>query len=185
VSGTTADSEFPWLATNLVNSSLGEPFDGTEEYEIVVSGGTATVRFDAPSNASAVNGASFYLQNERGTVVEATGASLDEATGTVSVRFDARAVAPLVGSSDDFDVYGNYTDTEYDGQWVYRSSAVMNGGVAVSDGVPVRVADRDAPIDGTTSPTGDVRRSDPHAVAVNCSRRGRDGRSVGPATDAP
>ena len=31
----TAGSEFPWLATNLVNSTTGESFDGTREYEIV------------------------------------------------------------------------------------------------------------------------------------------------------
>ncbi|MWG34129.1 bifunctional metallophosphatase/5'-nucleotidase [Halomarina oriensis] len=35
VSNFTAESEFPWLATNLVNSSTGESFDGTQEYEIV------------------------------------------------------------------------------------------------------------------------------------------------------
>jgi 2',3'-cyclic-nucleotide 2'-phosphodiesterase (5'-nucleotidase family) len=35
VSNFTAESEFPWLATNLVNSTTGESFDGTQEYEIV------------------------------------------------------------------------------------------------------------------------------------------------------
>jgi 2',3'-cyclic-nucleotide 2'-phosphodiesterase (5'-nucleotidase family) len=35
VSNFTAASEFPWLATNLVNSTTGESFDGTQEYEIV------------------------------------------------------------------------------------------------------------------------------------------------------
>ncbi|WP_435178313.1 bifunctional metallophosphatase/5'-nucleotidase [Halorussus sp. AFM4] len=36
----TAASEFPWLATNLVNASTGESFDGTEPYEIVERNGT-------------------------------------------------------------------------------------------------------------------------------------------------
>nr|WP_255457503.1 5'-nucleotidase C-terminal domain-containing protein [Halorussus sp. JP-T4] len=36
----TAASEFPWLATNLVNASTGEAFDGTESYEIVERNGT-------------------------------------------------------------------------------------------------------------------------------------------------
>lgn len=39
VSNVTADSEFPWLATNLVNSTTGEPFDGTENYTIVEKDG--------------------------------------------------------------------------------------------------------------------------------------------------
>ncbi|MFC5972434.1 bifunctional metallophosphatase/5'-nucleotidase [Halomarina salina] len=39
VSNFTAAAEFPWLATNLVNSTTGESFDGTQEYEIVERGG--------------------------------------------------------------------------------------------------------------------------------------------------
>ena len=39
VSNFTNASEFPWLATNLVDSTTGEPFDGTREYEIVERGG--------------------------------------------------------------------------------------------------------------------------------------------------
>jgi 2',3'-cyclic-nucleotide 2'-phosphodiesterase (5'-nucleotidase family) len=35
----TNASRFPWLATNLVNSTTGESFDGTEEYRIVERGG--------------------------------------------------------------------------------------------------------------------------------------------------
>lgn len=38
ISEVTADSEFPWLATNLVNEA-GEAFDGTESYRIVERGG--------------------------------------------------------------------------------------------------------------------------------------------------
>jgi 5'-nucleotidase/UDP-sugar diphosphatase len=40
VSEFTPPSEFPWLATNLVDDSTGEAFDGTESYEIVEQGGT-------------------------------------------------------------------------------------------------------------------------------------------------
>ena len=40
VENITAASEFPWLATNLVNASTGEAFDGTESYEIVERNGT-------------------------------------------------------------------------------------------------------------------------------------------------
>ena len=39
VSGVTADSEFPWLATNLVDDETGEPFDGAESARIVDRGG--------------------------------------------------------------------------------------------------------------------------------------------------
>ncbi len=39
VSNFTAASEFPWLATNVVNESTGEAFDGTKKYEIVERGG--------------------------------------------------------------------------------------------------------------------------------------------------
>ena len=35
VDNVTRDSEFPWLASNLVNSTTGEPFDGTENYTVV------------------------------------------------------------------------------------------------------------------------------------------------------
>ncbi|MFB6228622.1 MAG: 5'-nucleotidase C-terminal domain-containing protein, partial [Halobacteriales archaeon] len=39
ISNVTAASEFPWLASNLVNASTNESFDGTETYEIVERGG--------------------------------------------------------------------------------------------------------------------------------------------------
>lgn len=35
IAGVTNRSTFPWLATNIVNSTTGEPFQGTDEYEIV------------------------------------------------------------------------------------------------------------------------------------------------------
>jgi 2',3'-cyclic-nucleotide 2'-phosphodiesterase (5'-nucleotidase family) len=35
IDNVTRDSEFPWLASNLVNSETGEPFDGTENYTVV------------------------------------------------------------------------------------------------------------------------------------------------------
>ncbi|RLM51784.1 bifunctional UDP-sugar hydrolase/5'-nucleotidase [Halorubrum sp. Atlit-28R] len=41
ISDVTADSEFPWLATNLVDSETGEAFDGTESYRIVERGGVS------------------------------------------------------------------------------------------------------------------------------------------------
>lgn len=41
VSDVTADSEFPWLATNLVDSDTGEAFDGTESTRIVDRGGVS------------------------------------------------------------------------------------------------------------------------------------------------
>jgi 5'-nucleotidase/UDP-sugar diphosphatase len=41
ISEVTADSEFPWLATNLVDSETGEAFDGTESAEIVERGGVS------------------------------------------------------------------------------------------------------------------------------------------------
>ncbi len=39
VSNFTNASEFPWLATNLVNATTGQPFDGTQNYTIVERGG--------------------------------------------------------------------------------------------------------------------------------------------------
>lgn len=39
ISEVTADSEFPWLATNLVDSETGEAFDGTESERVVDRGG--------------------------------------------------------------------------------------------------------------------------------------------------
>lgn len=39
ISNVTEASEFPWLASNLVNSTTGEPFDGTENYTIVEKDG--------------------------------------------------------------------------------------------------------------------------------------------------
>ncbi|MYL16405.1 bifunctional metallophosphatase/5'-nucleotidase [Halorubrum terrestre] len=41
ISEVTADSEFPWLATNLVDSETGEAFDGTESTNIVERGGVS------------------------------------------------------------------------------------------------------------------------------------------------
>lgn len=41
ISDVTADSEFPWLATNLVDSETGEAFDGTESTNIVERGGVS------------------------------------------------------------------------------------------------------------------------------------------------
>ena len=41
ISDVTADSEFPWLATNLVDNETGESFDGTESTEIVNRGGVS------------------------------------------------------------------------------------------------------------------------------------------------
>ncbi|WP_092923304.1 5'-nucleotidase C-terminal domain-containing protein [Halorubrum sodomense] len=39
ISDVTADSKFPWLATNLVDSETGEAFDGTKSNHIVERGG--------------------------------------------------------------------------------------------------------------------------------------------------
>ena len=41
ISDVTADSEFPWLATNLVDSDTGEAFDGAESSRIVERGGVS------------------------------------------------------------------------------------------------------------------------------------------------
>ncbi|MEZ3167569.1 bifunctional UDP-sugar hydrolase/5'-nucleotidase [Halorubrum ejinorense] len=41
ISDVTADSGFPWLATNLVDSETGDAFDGTESSEIVNRGGVS------------------------------------------------------------------------------------------------------------------------------------------------
>ncbi|OYR85924.1 bifunctional metallophosphatase/5'-nucleotidase, partial [Halorubrum distributum] len=41
ISDVTADSEFPWLATNLVDSETGEAFGGTESTNIVERGGVS------------------------------------------------------------------------------------------------------------------------------------------------
>ena len=41
ISNVTDDSEFPWLATNLVDSETGEAFDGTESARIVDRGGVS------------------------------------------------------------------------------------------------------------------------------------------------
>ncbi|MFD1514693.1 bifunctional metallophosphatase/5'-nucleotidase [Halomarina rubra] len=38
ISNVTNDSEFPWLATNLVDNETGKAFDGTKDYEIVERG---------------------------------------------------------------------------------------------------------------------------------------------------
>ena len=41
ISDVTDDSQFPWLATNLVDSETGEAFDGTESARIVERGGVS------------------------------------------------------------------------------------------------------------------------------------------------
>ncbi|WP_149799984.1 5'-nucleotidase C-terminal domain-containing protein [Halorubrum xinjiangense] len=41
ISEVTADSDFPWLATNLVDSETGEAFDGTESHRVVERGGVS------------------------------------------------------------------------------------------------------------------------------------------------
>lgn len=119
------------------------------------SGGTVTVTFDAPANATAVNASSFYVQNATGATVDAVDARFDEANGTVSVRFDAVAVRPLVRPGGDLDVYGSYTDAEYEGQWVYWSSAVMNGDVDVTD-LPTTAAASVLSTTSTTVANGEV-----------------------------
>jgi 2',3'-cyclic-nucleotide 2'-phosphodiesterase (5'-nucleotidase family) len=111
---------------------------------IDLSGGTATVTFDAPANASAVNASSFYVQNETGATVAAENATLDAQAGTVTVTFAVDDVAPLVTASEDLDVYGSYTDTAYEDQWVYWSSAVLNGEVDRADRSLIRTRNRSA-----------------------------------------
>jgi 2',3'-cyclic-nucleotide 2'-phosphodiesterase (5'-nucleotidase family) len=125
----------------------------TQAITLTGDGGTVTVTLAAPTNASGVDASSFYVQNERGTTVIAEDASLDEAGGTVSVTFDARAVTPLVASSSDLDIYGEYTDTEYDGEWVYWSAAVLNSDVEAFPGpaASAGAAPVDAPENATAS----------------------------------
>jgi 2',3'-cyclic-nucleotide 2'-phosphodiesterase (5'-nucleotidase family) len=100
---------------------------------VELSGGLVTVTFDAPANATAVNASSFYVQNATGATASAVDATFDEANGTVDVTFDIVGVRPLVRPGGDLDVYGAYTDSQYEGEWVYWSSAVMNGDIDATD----------------------------------------------------
>ncbi|AUV80547.1 bifunctional metallophosphatase/5'-nucleotidase [Salinigranum rubrum] len=104
---------------------------GAEAVEL--NGGLVTVSFDAPENATAINASSFYVQNATGATAPAVDATFDEADGTVDVTFDIVGVRPLVRPGGDLDVYGSYTDSQYEGEWVYWSSAVMNGDIDATD----------------------------------------------------
>jgi 2',3'-cyclic-nucleotide 2'-phosphodiesterase (5'-nucleotidase family) len=101
--------------------------------DVALDGGLVTVTFDAPANATEVNASSFYVQNATGATAPATDATFDEANGTVDVTFDVVQVRPLVRPGGDLDVYGSYTDSQYEDEWVYWSSAVMNGDVDATD----------------------------------------------------
>jgi 2',3'-cyclic-nucleotide 2'-phosphodiesterase (5'-nucleotidase family) len=106
-----------------------DTYVGTQE--VALTDENTTVTFDAPTNASAIDAPSFYLRNETGTTVAAEDAVLDAENGTVYVTFDSEAAASLVRPGGDLDVYGNYTDTRYDGQRSYWSSSVLNGELVV------------------------------------------------------
>jgi 2',3'-cyclic-nucleotide 2'-phosphodiesterase (5'-nucleotidase family) len=69
VSGATADSEFPWLATNLVNASTGESFDGTENYTVVERDGVR-VGFVGVVDEGATYGKTNIDFSERGLEVQ-------------------------------------------------------------------------------------------------------------------
>ncbi|SFL23128.1 2',3'-cyclic-nucleotide 2'-phosphodiesterase/5'-or 3'-nucleotidase, 5'-nucleotidase family [Halogranum rubrum] len=69
MSNVTADSEFPWLATNLVNASTGESFDGTENYTIVEHDGVR-VGFIGVVDEGATYGKTNINFSERGLEVQ-------------------------------------------------------------------------------------------------------------------
>lgn len=69
VSNVTAASEFPWLATNVVNKSTGESFDGTENYTIVERDGVR-VGFVGVIDREATYGKTNINFSERGLVVQ-------------------------------------------------------------------------------------------------------------------
>ena len=69
VSEFTSASTFPWLSTNLVNSSTGEAFDGTESYEIVERNGVR-VGIIGLIDGEATYGKTNIDFAERGTTVE-------------------------------------------------------------------------------------------------------------------
>jgi len=69
VSEVTADSELPWLATNLVDSDTGEAFDGTESFRIVDRGGVR-VGIIGLVDEGATFGKTNIDFNERGLTLE-------------------------------------------------------------------------------------------------------------------
>ena len=94
--------------------------------------GTATATYDAPANATGVDASSFYALDADGDRVAAADATL--ANGSVTVTFDAENLSAVAGSTD-LDVYGEYTDSYYDGKRAYWQASVLSGELDVTDDV--------------------------------------------------
>jgi 2',3'-cyclic-nucleotide 2'-phosphodiesterase (5'-nucleotidase family) len=69
ISNVTAASEFPWLASNLLNASTNESFDGTEKYEIVERNGVR-VGYIGLIDQGATFGKTNIPFNEEGLAVQ-------------------------------------------------------------------------------------------------------------------
>jgi 2',3'-cyclic-nucleotide 2'-phosphodiesterase (5'-nucleotidase family) len=102
---------------------------------VSLEGGNATVTLAAPANASDVNASSFYLRNETGVRVVAESVTFDAGNGTITATFGGEAAA-LSTPGGDVDLYGDYTDTRWEGDWIYWSSAVLSAELDVSGDEP-------------------------------------------------
>jgi 5'-nucleotidase/UDP-sugar diphosphatase len=69
ISNVTAASEFPWLASNMIANGTGEPFDGTERFEIVERDGVR-VGYIGLVDEGATFGKTNIPFNEEGIRVE-------------------------------------------------------------------------------------------------------------------
>ncbi|ESP88117.1 UDP-sugar hydrolase / 5'-nucleotidase [Candidatus Halobonum tyrrellensis G22] len=90
---------------------------------------TVTATYAAPANATAVNASSFYALDADGERVAATDATL--ADGEVTVTFDADDLSAVADAAD-LNVYGEYTDSYYDGERVYWGASVLSGELDVT-----------------------------------------------------
>jgi 5'-nucleotidase/UDP-sugar diphosphatase len=94
VSEFTPESAFPWLATNLVDDSTGEAFDGTESYEIIERGGVR-VGIIGLIDEGATYGKTNIDFAARGTTVEDYTETGPAAARTLKEEEDVDAVVAL------------------------------------------------------------------------------------------
>ncbi|MFC6725602.1 bifunctional metallophosphatase/5'-nucleotidase, partial [Halobium palmae] len=94
ISNVTDASRFPWLATNVVNSTTGEPFDGTENYTIVERDGVR-VGFVGLVDRDATYGKTNIDFSERGATVENVSETGPEAARYLKNRRNVDVVVAL------------------------------------------------------------------------------------------
>ncbi|WP_435159433.1 bifunctional metallophosphatase/5'-nucleotidase [Haladaptatus sp. DFWS20] len=139
--------------------------------------GDVTVTFDAPENATALDDGTYYAMCACGGTVPAKSATLDG--NTLAVTFDDDELRSFAVDSDSgLQVYGQYNDSQYNGERSYFNYSIFNG--QLDSSVEYETTNLETTTIAETTGFGQTTTTMTDTTATN----GQPGFGIGPAVFA-